>query len=198
MYGTLDTGRARNLADNVRAHGLPDFIGLNQVDSTMIVSALNFVVFKKPAFNIAPRHSGTFQEQIERSKEWIKEATWYLDLLKKAPHPMKLIARRKAIVAAAMITLRGYPAKAKPFWEGVLTLDGTSSVDTRFKLHMKLIEIDSRSNKNNGPRKSYVSSWHVASLIAACWNAYISNRQLQVIKGLANIVFKRCRWREEK
>ena len=196
LYGTLDIGRARNLNDSVRAHALPEETGLTQADSTKLSSALNFVVYKRPAFNIKGRQSGTFTEQINRAKEWLTEGIWYFDVLKLAPQPMKTIASRKAIVACAMITLRGYPSKAKDFWRGVLLLENADSTDVRFKLHMKLIDMFIRSM--DGPRQSNTTSWQCASIIASVWNAYISNRSMMVIKGLATVVFKRCRWKEEK
>ena len=196
LYGTLDIGRARNLNDSVRAHGLPEETGLTQADSTKLASALNFVVHKRPAFNIKGRMSGTFSKQIHRAKEWLSEAIWYFDTLKMAPQPMKTIASRKAIVACAMITLRGYPSKAKDFWRGVLLLEDADSSDVRFKLHMKLIDMFVRSM--DGPRQSTITSWQCASVVASVWNAYISNRSMSVLKGLSTIVFKRCRWKEEK
>lgn len=196
LYGTLDVGRARNLNDNIRAHGMPEMMDLTQNDCTSLTSALNFVTHKRPAFNIKARLCGTFTEQIERARKWLTEGQWYFNLLKETPRPMKAIARRKAIVASAMITLRGYPSKAKDFWKGVLTLENINSDDIRFKLHMKLIEMDQKTITN--PKALYHSSWHIGSIIACCWNAYISNRQMTIIKGLNTIVFKRCRWKEEK
>ena len=197
LYGTLDVGRSRNLSDNIRAHGLPETMDLTQSDCTSLTSALNFVVHKRPAFNVKARQCGTFTDQIERARKWLAEGQWYFNLLKETPRPMKDVARRKAIIASAMITMRGYPSKAKDFWKGVLTLENINNDDIRFKLHMKLIELDQKRTMNN-PKAAYHSSWHIASLIACCWNAYISNRQMTVIKGLSTIVFKRCRWREEK
>lgn len=197
LYGTLDIGRARNLNDSVRAHGMPEETGLTQADSTKLASALNFVVHKRPAFNIKGRMSGTFHDQILRAKEWLSEGTWYFDTLKTAPQPMKTIASRKAIVACAMITLRGYPSKSKAFWRGVLLLEDTSPDDVRFKLHMKLVDMFTRS-RNTEAKSTHVTCWQCASIVASVWNAYISNRSMAVIKGLTTIVFKRCRWKEEK
>ena len=196
LYGTLDIGRARNLNDSVRAHDLPGKMGLTQVDATRLASSLNFVYHRRPPFEIKGRLSGTFKEQIDRAKDCQHEADWFFNILKTAPMPMKTIAGRKAVVASAMITLKGYPSKAKDFWRGVLTLEGTTSVDTRFKLHMKLVDVFSRSTTS--AKQFNMTSWQCGSLIACCWNAYISNRQMQIIKGLSTIVFKRCNWREDK
>lgn len=192
LYGTLDIGRSRNLNDNVRAHALAEDISLTQQDATRLTSAVNYVVFKRPAFNIKPRQCGTFKEQIDRAKEYAQEGQWYFDLLKRAPKPMRSIAGQKAIIASAMITMKGNPSKARDFWTGTLLLEGLQNTDTRYRLHMKLIDIFTHTKKGS----LSVSSWMVASIIASCWNAYISKRQITVIKGLGTIVFKQCRWRE--
>ena len=194
LYGTLDIGRGRNLNDNVRAHDLSGDTGLTLQDATRLASAVNYVVFKRPAFQIKARDCGTFKEQIDRAKDWTEEAIWYFGLLKESPKPMKNIAATKAIIACAMITLRGYPSKARDFWRGVLMLENLSVQDVRYKLHMKLVDVYSKGKKT----QDRISPWGIASIIASCWNAYISNRQIQIIKGLSTIVFKRCKWREER
>ena len=199
LYATIDIGRTRNLSDNVRAHGLPEETGLTQLESTRLAAAIEFILYKKPAFTNRPRAgSRNYKDKIQDSIKWVPEALIYFGIAKDSVGSMKQISARKAVIAAAMITLRGYPSKAREFWRGVLSLDNISNTDPRHACHMKLSEVISVRGKNSGLSNSLTTSYGIAQIIAVCWNAYISNRSLSVIKPMKTIVFKRCRWREEK
>jgi len=196
LYATIDVGRTRNLNDNVRAHGLPEELSMSQQDSTLLASASLFAEKKRPAFEVRARGNGSYVEQIERAKNYRSEGMWYFDLIKLAPKSIKSIARRKSIVACALITLKGYPSKAKDFWRGVLLLDNIAQGDVRWRLHMKLIDIFNRTDSSR--RGMTVNSRGLAAIVCTCWNAYSAGRELKVINPIRTIVFNRCRWREEK
>jgi hypothetical protein len=196
LYATIDVGRTRNLNDNVRAHGLPEELGMSQADSAMLASASLFAEKKRPAFEVRARGNGSYVDQIDRAKKYRSEGVWYFEILKLAPKSIRNLARRKAIVACALITLKGYPSKAKDFWRGVLLLDNIAQGDVRWRLHMKIVDIFNRTDSTR--RGMTVNSRALAAIVCTCWNAYSAGRDLKVINPIRTIVFNRCRWREEK
>jgi len=200
LYSTIDIGRARNLNDNVRAHGMPEETGLTQGEANALASAIPYVMQKKPAFQVKSKDFGNFVDQIDSAKEYLPEAQTYFAITKKAPAFIKSIAMRKSIIATALITLRGQPNKAEDFWRGAILLDNISQNDVRHKLHHKLLEVVA---PHGGPYRSQsqqnlITNIGLARVVCTCWNAYSSNRLLRVIKPIKTLVFNRCKWREEK
>ena len=195
LYATIDVGRARNLSDNVRAQGFQAESGLNQIEATRFVSAILWAETKRPAFTAKSTLAGSYSDQITRARGWLKEANEYFRIARQAKGVMLLMARRKPVIACALITFRGQPSKAEQFWRGALLLDNVPADDARNQLHHKLIEA---GTKNYTRRSQVMSAIGIAKVICTCWNAFVTNRPLTVVKPIKTIVFSRCKWREEK
>ncbi len=199
LYATIDIGRSRNLSDNIRAHALPDVLNLPQAESSRLTSAVSVIKDRKGGFRLSGRSRGnrSYAEMIEDAKDWRREGRWYFDLIKRAPKTFKPIATRQAVIASAFITLRGSKTKAEQFWQGVILLDNIPSNDVRHLLHNKLLEVCARRERGHS-RTNYINSHGVASLICAAWNAFIANKEVQILRPVKSIGFNRCNWREEK
>ena len=194
LYATIDVGRSRNLSDNVRAQGFQAESGLSQIEATRFASAILWAEKKRPPFISNRAEAGSFSDQINAARQWMKEGTEYFRIAREAKGTMKTLSRRKPIIACGLITLRGQPNKAVQFWRGVFLLDNVPANDPRNRLHHKLIELA-------GPQKTVttrkIRSQHIARMICTCWNAFITNRELSIVKPIKTIAFTRCKWREE-
>jgi len=199
LYATIDVGRSRNLSDNVRAQGFQQESGLNQIESTRFVSSIHWAETKKPAFQAKTSAAGSYADQISKGREWLHIGQEYFRITRAAKGTMKVISRRKTLVACGLITIKAQPNKAAEFWHGVFTLDNIPADDPRNKLHHKLMEIGAQGHQSRGVSKHQVmTSVGLAKIVCTCWNAFISNRKLHVVKPIKTIVFNRCKWREEK
>ena len=143
------------------------------------------------------RRKKSSAELSEDAKNWRREGRWYFDLIKRTPKTFKPIATRQAVIASALITLRGSKTKSEQFWEGVILLDNIPSNDVRHLLHNKLLEVCARRERGHS-KTNYINSHGVASLICAAWNAFIANKEVQILRPVKHIGFNRCNWREEK
>ena len=192
LYACIDVGRSRNLTDNVRAQGFEQESGLSKVEATRFVSSILWAERKDTAFMHKTSMAGSYADQIENARGWLTEGTEYFRCAREATGLMKKLGRRKPIVACGLITFRGQPNRATQFWRGVFSMDNIAANDPRGKLHHKIIET-SQDRTAHGS----VGAVLLARIICTCWNAYITNRQLTVIKPIKRLAFQRCNWREE-
>ena len=198
LYATIDVGRGRNLSDNVRAQGFQQESGLNQIESTRFVSSIHWAETKRPAFQGKTSAAGSYADQIAKGREWLLVGQEYFRITRAAKGTMKVISRRKTLVACGLITLKAQPNKAAEFWHGVYTLDNIPADDPRNKLHHKLMELGSQGGNRGVSKHQVMTSVGLAKIVCTCWNAFITNRKLLQVKPIKTIVFNRCKWREEK
>ena len=192
LYACIDVGRSRNLTDNVRAQGFETESGLNKIEATRFVSAIIWAEIKKPAFLAKTSVAGSYSDQINSARGLMSEGTEYFRCAKEANGMMKSMSRRKPLVACGLITFRGQPAKAAQFWRGVFLMDNIPANDPRSKLHHKLVEM-AQEKQSHGSMGAVM----VARVVCTCWNAFITNRELTMIKPIKKLAFQRCKWREE-
>lgn len=196
-YGNIDTGRARNTADLLRAVNLTEEIGLNEHDARRLGAAVAFV---DAGFRRANKFAILPHERIELVRRYAVAARFFVDLIAGAPRGIGKAIRRVSSFGLGLVTLDEAcgvygQERIEQFWTGVTFDDGLRVGDPRKLAHRHILESGQRSVST---RRAPISPEYSARFLANCFNAWIEDRELtmtRVLDATAPININGTRWR---
>lgn len=175
QYARTDNILARTTSDAARALDLPAKSGLNSGWMTRIVAATRLIsrdfgaMSKAMSINNSARLHARSRDTMEKLVlDWKDEAGEYADIIGTGRRTGRGL-RTSSCVAVGLATLRYQRPKARQFWQTVAANDGVRAGTAEHKLVELLL---TRTQEEAGGEVTF------ARLVAACWNAYYTDRHL--------------------
>lgn len=178
FYAGFDgKGSIRTNVQILDAVGLADALGLSQRMTRAVYEAAPLLMngLEPMAGSVNMKKNPAIYLQANRLalvNEWVKQATEYDSITKKAGRGLYEKLRKTGPVAVALYTLRHQPARAKEFWAGIANNDGLRRGDPR---HTLIQDFGVRDTSSGSVRQRVQQS-------ALAWNAFFEGRDLKIIK----------------
>jgi hypothetical protein len=178
-YATLDAHRVRQTKDLLRGHELEETIGLSLSDQERVARTAAIV-----ASGFQPISSLAFARTIQFRLPYLLEWAPFARVVTNATHtghsldPAGLRIFNAPIFGVALVTARFQPDKALEFWRAVAANDGLRRGDADWVLRDFLARLSTATVRDYPGMERRV---------AACWNAYMEERQLAFSRVEQNI-----------
>lgn len=175
LYYRFDAeARQRSTAEILNA---VDFADGNAITKRMAKTVYDASIvlhfrFERPNYQIDPVAVRSFDYRLDLAQPWAKFGAIYDRLITDAPARIKTRLMRPTIAAVALATIKHAPEQAEQFWKGIAENDGLRRGDPRHTAILDLINRDlDKAQYNAG-----------AVAVAAAWNAFVEERQLNHTK----------------
>lgn len=180
LYYRHDTVSAvRGLADVVRATGTAAAAGISETDARRTLAAVKVIVGR---FARAMSHQQEVKnlrepdEILAAASSWWPYAKTYFAITEGASREAAVCLGRQHIIAAALVTLKYQPDKAREFWAGVAADDGLRKGDPRKSALRFLLSHGIGSGGNP-------LAWSGIAGVSLCWNAWFRGEPLSQVKS---------------
>lgn len=170
LYMTLDRPKVRTANVMVRASGIEAQTDMN---ATAIGHTGAAAMFVESGFAPNFRVEKSLILRTEITEAWLKEGELFHRWLIGSTNEVRGMLVKQPVMSIALATIRYSPEKSYDFWRGAAMEDKLEREDPRAKLLSWM-----RAN----PRISALGGFRYAHYIAACWNAWMEQRSMQIVK----------------
>jgi hypothetical protein len=180
-YFRTDQGAKRSYGDVTRCsdvsgeYGLSDF-QVGQISGAGMLVEIGFTrgnTVNERLYLASP------DNRVKAAAKWADTGRLYYDLLKGCDAELSKRLCKRAVMAAALVTLDDCPDLARRFWSEVAGNDGLARHSPQQALVLMLM-----SGRRGSPGGSGIAT--EARCIAKCWNAFVQGRTLGQVKVYDN------------
>jgi len=179
LYGMIDTGRARNINDYLRALNLDTVYGFTPTDNQKLGSAVKAIL---SGFQSGNKTMLTPEQILSAMHKYSTAASVYFEILADVGTRTGHNKMRTApVFSVALVTLDEAASiygdeKIEKFWLGVGKNDGLRIGDPRKVAHAHLFELMFRTNAD---KQRKASPAYTSRYLANCFNAWVEGREFK-------------------
>jgi hypothetical protein len=183
LYYTFDTNvKPRTTEQILSVIGAAELLGVNKTTVTAVYGSVPLIMadfdFGRSADDSMIRRMADLR--MEKVKALQGEAIAWEKATKKAPQMVRRRLITQGALAVALMCFKHQSTLAQSFWSGVSDDDGLMTGDAR-KTYLKYL-----LNNTGGGGSSYA----IATATALAWNAWYDQRELRIIKMVADARFR--------
>lgn len=175
-YGSIDMQKKRSVVDQNRALGMPERLGLNEVDTKSLTSAIPFL---ENGFKHGSKYLMTPSERIGKSFLYASAMQLIHTYMEGGVTRLTYQMHRVGPLAVALATVfearKTYgDDRTREFWNGVVRDDGLKMGDPRKVAVRALFE-----HLQGAVGKRRDSQEYTARALINCWNGWIEGRDMK-------------------